>query len=224
MAYHVIERDDAMVVAMDVAQYFAPFEEWTVGERWACEAARGRVLDVGCGPGRHAVELRGRGLEVLGLEPSPGAVAIARERGVEVIDGVVGDVEPGLGSFDTILLGGQNLGLLESRERGPEVLSRLAAVTAPGGVLLGVGFDPSEFASPEMKDYAARNLAEGRFAGQQRVRDRYFGVATHWYDYLWPTAADLHELVDGTPWSIKEITAEGAHFMAVMTLKPGNRS
>jgi SAM-dependent methyltransferase len=37
-----------------------------------------RVLDVGCGPGRHALSLAGRGVSVLGIDLSPDFVALAR--------------------------------------------------------------------------------------------------------------------------------------------------
>lgn len=37
-----------------------------------------RVLDVGCGPGRHAVELARRGLVVTGIDISPGFLDVAR--------------------------------------------------------------------------------------------------------------------------------------------------
>lgn len=39
-----------------------------------------RVLDVGCGPGRHSVELARRGLSVVGVDVSPVFVSLARER------------------------------------------------------------------------------------------------------------------------------------------------
>ncbi len=38
-----------------------------------------RVLDVGCGPGRHAIALAGRGIEVHGVDLSPEFIAIARK-------------------------------------------------------------------------------------------------------------------------------------------------
>lgn len=38
------------------------------------------VLDVGCGPGRHAVELAGRGIAVIGVDISHEFIRVARER------------------------------------------------------------------------------------------------------------------------------------------------
>src|SRR3981081_1615122 len=40
-----------------------------------------RVLDVGCGPGRHALALARRGIEVVGVDLSEDFVALAREAG-----------------------------------------------------------------------------------------------------------------------------------------------
>lgn len=42
-----------------------------------------RLLDVGCGPGRHAVEFARRGVDVVGIDISPEFVAVARERAKE---------------------------------------------------------------------------------------------------------------------------------------------
>jgi SAM-dependent methyltransferase len=45
-----------------------------------------RVLDVGCGTGRHAWELAGRGIEVHGIDISDRFVDIARSRGIDERD------------------------------------------------------------------------------------------------------------------------------------------
>jgi SAM-dependent methyltransferase len=43
-------------------------------------AADARLLDAGCGTGRYAVELAGRGYRVTGLDASPELLAVARQR------------------------------------------------------------------------------------------------------------------------------------------------
>lgn len=40
----------------------------------------GRLLDVGCGPGRHAVEFARKGIDVVGVDISPDFAALARSR------------------------------------------------------------------------------------------------------------------------------------------------
>ena len=75
------------------------------------DRASSPVLDVGCGPGRLVVGAAGRGLAALGLDVSPDAVAVARDRGAHVIEACVFADAPGAGSWGTILLLDGNIGI-----------------------------------------------------------------------------------------------------------------
>lgn len=160
----VIERDDGMIEAHDASRYFAEPQDWSELERWGWEQAAGRILDVGCGGGRHAVPWLALGREVVGLEPSPEAVRVSRERGVEAVIGSVPTLPEGLGVFDTIALFGNNLGLLGGPAQAPEVLAALASVARPGARLIGKGMDPVEGGGAHA-EYHAWNLRRGRPAG-----------------------------------------------------------
>ena len=46
----------------------------------------GRLLDVGCGGGAHALEFAERGWKVMGVDISPAQLELARRRGVEVVE------------------------------------------------------------------------------------------------------------------------------------------
>lgn len=68
----------------------------------------GRVLEPGCGTGEHTVHLTRLGLDVLGTDASPTAIARARDRarahGVAARFAVADALHPGeLGRFDTVL-------------------------------------------------------------------------------------------------------------------------
>lgn len=71
----------------------------------------GPVLDVGCGPGRHVVELAERGVPALGIDVTTGALDIARRRGAAVIERSVFDRLPGTGRWSTVLLLDGNIGI-----------------------------------------------------------------------------------------------------------------
>lgn len=100
--------------------------------------AGSRVLDVGCGPGRHALELARRGCRVHGVDLSPEFVALARTaaeaEGVaatfEVLDVRDLDVD---GDYDAVVCLCQGgFGLLGGDDEA-EVLGRIARSVRPGG-------------------------------------------------------------------------------------------
>jgi hypothetical protein len=126
----IVERDDGFVFASDGRYYLAPFRRWWPQERRAMRFVRGRVLDLGCGAGRVSLHLQNRGLDVVGVDVSPMAVATARRRGVA--DARVGTVATALTKgqlFDTILLLGNNLGT-KSHKSPPERVGALHASSA----------------------------------------------------------------------------------------------
>jgi hypothetical protein len=63
----------------DLAAYFAPV---TAQERALLALVEGPVLDVGCGPARHARLLQARGLTAIGLDRSLLALGLARSFGL----------------------------------------------------------------------------------------------------------------------------------------------
>src|SRR2546425_12698873 len=74
------ERDDGYRSRSLVEAYFTPPAKWSKIERAAMKEVRGRVLDVGCGPGRHAVSPQRKGHRGGGIDASPTQVALARAR------------------------------------------------------------------------------------------------------------------------------------------------
>lgn len=212
-----IERDDGFFEASGVGQHFAPFRRWPAHERRAMRFVRGRVLDVGCGAGRVCLHLQGRGLEVVGIDNSPGAVDVCRRRGVR--DARVCGIEeigPSLGSFDTVVTYGNNLGLLGSNQKARRILRRLHALTSPHGRIVGSMLDPYLTDDPAHLAYHERNRRRGRSGGQVRIRVRYRGLCTPWLDLLWTSAAELEAILEGTGWRLVRTLDSDGTYVAVI--------
>ncbi|MFG2719318.1 class I SAM-dependent methyltransferase [Streptomyces sp. NPDC048416] len=216
--FEVLERSDGAVWVSDTYHWFTPPERWPAPERWACKYASGRVLDIGCGSGRHALVLADQGLDVIGLDPSPGAVAVAGARGVTVVEGGIDDVER-LGLFDTILLLGNNLGLLRSGSEASDLLSRIARVARPGAQILASSRDPHAVRDPIEIAYQEWNRSAGRLPGQERFRIRHRNTATPWFDYLFVSLDELTELIADSPWVLDDSFQERALYSVRLLLK-----
>jgi SAM-dependent methyltransferase len=210
--FFIAERDDGFVTAVDMAAFLHPPHPGDTVEALVVERAAGRVLDVGCGGGRHALAISQRGLDVVGVDASPGAVAVCRARGVDARPGSA--LFPGVhtGTFNTIVLGGQNLGLLESRPMAKRVLASLAAAAAPGARLLGTSTDPHAAKNPAHLAYMERNRERGRLPGQDRLRGRYDNTATDWFEYLYLSVVELTELLADSPWDLHDVVFSGPMF------------
>ncbi|MGV9883262.1 class I SAM-dependent methyltransferase [Streptomyces sp. NPDC003006] len=218
--FEVIERADGFVGVCDAADYFSPHPEWPDREQHVIEQARGRVLDVGCGAGRHAVYLADNGFEVTGVDSSPGAVAVARQRSVNAVLGSAQKLPCEDGAFDTILALGANLGLLGGQEQARVTLDEWARVAAPGAQILATGRDPYVSADRAGKAYHETNRRAGRMGGQLRIRIRYGTLADPYFDYLYCSQEELQLLVDPSPWEVQDFR-EGPHgaYGVVMSLK-----
>jgi len=90
----------------------------------------GPTLDVGCGPGRLAAAVSRHGLPVLGLDISPAAVRIARDRGALVVQRSVFEKLPAEGSWHHVLLADGNVGIGGDPAR---LLRRCADLLDEGG-------------------------------------------------------------------------------------------
>lgn len=217
----LVERDDGFVGAAGRASaYFTPYSAWPAHERAALAWARGRVLDIGCGAGRHALHLQQSGLAVVGIDASPLAVAVCRRRGLRearVLDVARIGPDTGLGTFDTLLLLGANVGLLGSAEGARALLARFHAIPSARARILAESRDPAALDAPVHAAYQEANRRRGRLPGQLRLRIRYKEDATPWFDYLFVAREELKELLAGTGWAVTRYAEgeEGAYIALI---------
>ena len=201
----LIERDDGFLERNLPSLYFGPPEDLDEWDAWCLERANGRVLDVGCGPGRHLAALQAGGADVTGVDPSELLVTICHERGLSAVVGALPDLPRDLGAFDTLLLLGNNLGLLGSREQAAAVLAGLAAVAGPDAQVLATTVDPCpDGCASAHHPYHQANTEAGRLPGELVLRARYRNLADPWFEYLLISPRDLEQLLVGTGWRLAD--------------------
>jgi methionine biosynthesis protein MetW len=163
-----------------------------------------RVLDVGCAEGYLAAELARRGCSVVGIEPDARAAAIARERGINVLEFDVEEVALDATAFDVVLF----VDVLEHL-RAPEPVLRQALQA--GSAIVSI---------PNIAHWTARRtLLAGRFPREDHgLFDR-----TH---LRWFTRAGAHELAADAGFRVVQERFAGAplplesHVAALGKLRP----
>jgi SAM-dependent methyltransferase len=209
----IVERDDGFI-STSMLNYFAPVRRWPTVERRALRFVRGRVLDVGVGAGRLALELQSRGREVVAIDVSPGAVEVARNRGVRDLRLLaLEDVDASLGHFDTVIMYGNNFGLFGSRKVARRLLRRLRPFV---GRIVATSNDPYATEDPAHLAYQERNRARGRMSGELRLRVRYRDLVGRWFAYLTVSPKEMAEIVEGTGWQIRHLLRDEGSYYAVV--------
>jgi 2-polyprenyl-3-methyl-5-hydroxy-6-metoxy-1,4-benzoquinol methylase len=216
----IIERDDGYVdTGSDPGTYFSEHNQWSSQERRAIKFAKGRILDIGCGAGRHSLYLQQKGYEVTGIDDSPSAVKVCKLRGLKKallrpiaeIDKFKPD------SFDTILMLGNNFGLLGSARGAKQILKKLNRITSPEAIIIAGTRNPYKTSDPDHLQYHQMNIRRGRLPGQTRVRVRFRKIIGAWFDYLFVSPEEMEELLEDTDWQVERfIGSEKATYFAVL--------
>ena len=215
---HVIERDDGYVDVIDSRDYFAEYEKWPAIERRAMRYAGKRVLDVGCGAGRHASYLQSRGHDVTGIDISPLAVEVSKERGVKKARVMsLSNLKFPPDSFDTVLMLGNNFGLVGSPSHAKRILRSMHRITSQKARILAGAVDPYLTSNPAHLRYHALNRKRGRMPGQVRARVRYGPYRDKWIDLLLLSKGELEGILEGTGWTMaKVLDSGGSSYVAVL--------
>ncbi len=136
-----------------------------------------RVLDVGCGPGRHAYELASRGLVVHGIDISQRFIDIANESAPPgaTFERLDARTVPFRAEFDSAICLCQGaFGLMTADGENEAVLSGIAAAPKPGGMMALSAF--SGYFAVKYHEAATFDAATGVSHERTEVRDE-AGVA-----------------------------------------------
>ncbi len=206
----VLEREDGFTqlgAGPDV--YLSEFNGWPSAERKSLRYMRGRVIDVGCGAGRVALELQDRGVDVVGLDSSPLASRAAKIRGVKKVWSMpIEDLDSRIEAFDSIVLFGNNFGIFGTPTRARQVLINWATRTGPGARIFVESTSAYFGGAPAFdRSYYQRNKARGRSPGQVRLRYHYGHLVGPWFNWIYVSRSELRSLLIGTGWHVERVLA-----------------
>lgn len=215
----IVERDDGYIVAHgDAGIYFSDYKNWPLHYKKAMRYVRGRVLDIGCGAGRHVLYLQEKGHSVVGIDNSPLAIKVCKERGLKDARVVsISQIKKNLGIFDTVIIMGNNFGLFGSLEGARNILKKIEKITSEKARIIAESNDVYKTNDPNHLTYHEFNRKRGRMGGQIRLRVRRGKYVTPWFDYLMVSKEEMENILIGTGWKVeKYITTPLSVYIAVI--------
>lgn len=215
--HYVIERDDGLIDVDSSSGYFSEYPTWPQEERNIIDQAISPVLDMGCGAGRHSLYLQAKGMEVVALDLSPGALDVARQRGVRhTIQGDINALPTFTQKFGTFLFMGNNFALCGDQETAIKILKKLTEIAKPRANIIAHFRHPAPndpALDPVHKEYHEKNRKKGIPVGQVRIRVRYRKEKTSWFSFYLPTKEEFVEIINQSKvWQIDTLNQAG-HFV-----------
>jgi SAM-dependent methyltransferase len=219
----IIERDDRFVTTgSEAGLYFRNYKQWSPLERRAIKLAKGRILDIGCGAGRHSLYLQEKSFDVTAIDVSPGAVKVCKLRGLKkALVRPISDVDKFKpNSFDTVLMLGNNFGLFGNAKEAKSLLKKLYRITSPDARIIAGTRNPFKTDDPNHLQYHRWNKKRGRMPGQIRMRVRFAKTVGAWFDYLFVSPKEMEDVLSETDWRVEKVMArEAINYFAVIRKK-----
>jgi SAM-dependent methyltransferase len=216
--YEVIERDDGYIDAMSSKGYFSDYEDWHPIEQEAMQFVEGRVLDVGCGAGRHSLYLQKKGFDVLGIDVSPLVIKVCRLRGLKKAEVMaIEDVDFKPDSFDRTIMMGNNFGLFGSFKKARKLLRKFHRLASEKALIIAETRDPYKTDNGAHLEYHRLNKIKGRMGGQVKIRNRFRKYVGRWFDYLMVSKEEMREILKGTGWKSRRfINSRNSRYLAII--------
>lgn len=217
----VIRRDDGQETPLPISYFFRETGQFTPIDKVALEHCQGHVLDVGAGTGLHSLALQEKGLPVTAIDVSPQAVEIMKKRGVR--DARRADVfEFSGGPFDTILMLGHGLGIVETLAGLDRFLAHARSLLSEEGRLLVDSLDVRNSDDPRNVAYLEAKRKAGRYFGEIRLQLEFQGKPGPYCGWLHVDPQTLQERSAAARWRAEVIhQEESGDYLAKLTKPHG---
>ena len=195
---------------MSVAYLFRNYIEMPKLEQKALQLAKGKVLDVGCGAGSHALELQNeRKLDVTAIDISENAVKACQLRGIENVKVAnILDLDSE-NKFDTILLLMNGTGIFGTLNETAKYLQKLKSLLNEGGQIL---IDSSDLIYMfDQDEYGAYSIPADGYYGELTFTVQYKGETEETFPWLYLDYNTLQNAAHANGLQC-ELILEGDHF------------
>lgn len=199
---HFLRRDDGFLDEVPTGAYFQ--SELMSDEKALVKFARGKILDVGSGAGRALRYFEKKGFDVYGIDFSPLAIRVCKERGLwaEVKD-IFKMRKPA--AYDTILLFGNNIGIGGDLKGAEKLLKKLNTLVDKKGRILLTSIDVTKTSNPKHKAYHQMNLKKKRYVGEVKIRVEYKNAIGTYFKWIHLDPEKLKELAAKTGWKVTHL-------------------
>ncbi|MGS2764205.1 class I SAM-dependent methyltransferase [Sinomicrobium sp. M5D2P9] len=189
---------------------FRNYEEMPKTEQKALQLAYGKVLDIGCGAGSHALYLeKEKKLDVTAIDTSPGAAEVCKSRGLNHV--FVQDIMQYNGAkFDTVLLLMNGLGICGKLAYIDNFLSHLKNLLNEGGQIL---LDSSDiiYMFDEDEDGGHWIPSSPEYYGEVEFRMKYKGMQSPGFPWLYADYNTLQNAAVSNGLNC-ELVLQGEHY------------
>ncbi len=195
---------------MSVEYLFRNYNEMPKIEQKALQLAKGKILDVGCGAGSHALSLQNeRSLDVTAIDISEKAIETCLLRGIKnaKVENIL-DFEGE--KFDTILLLMNGTGIFGQLKNCNAYLTKLKSLLNPGGQIL---IDSSDiiYMFDEDEDGGKWIPSENDYYGELVFNISYKGEKEEPFDWLYLDYNTLQNAAISNGFNC-ELVLEGDHY------------
>ncbi len=211
--YSSLDEEDAI----PLPYLFRNYKEMPPIEQKALTLCTGKILDIGCGAGSHALYLQEKGQDVTALDYSKGATEVCTLRGLKKV--VHSHFYDFLGTkFDTILLLMNGIGIIENLGNFNRFFSHVKLLLKPNGQIL---LDSSDiiymFEEDEDGGYWIPN--PNTYYGEVAFTMSYKGVKENPFSWLYVDYNTLQRAAHANNFEC-ELVSEGEHYdyLAQLTL------
>ena len=194
---------------MPLPYLFRGFSAMPIIEQKALKLCKGKVLDIGSGAGSHSLYLQKKGIDVLALDSSIGAIETCKQRGIKncIHSDIFGFNDQ---KFDTLLLLMNGIGIVGLLNGLDKFFNHLKTLLQPGGQIL---LDSSDiiYMFEEDQDGGRWLPAGSNYYGEVVFTMSYKGKKSKPFSWLYLDANTLKNAANANHLNC-EIVSVGEHF------------